>query len=271
MCLAKGPKMRRTDSYLKTVDRVLHLLLQFSNEYPEWSTGELAKVLGLHRSIVYRMLTTLERRGFITQTDHRGRFRLGLKLIELGNVVLASMDLRQIAYPMMARLARETGESAFLTVISNDHALCIEKIDGHQRVRAMISIGDRYPLHAGASSKVLLAYLPSDTIDELIARGLVPITPNTITEPERLKEDLIMIRKQGWAYSIGELTPGAACVAAPLRNSNGAVVAALSLAGLISRFGKDRLPMLINMTRQVTEEISSHLLVWHSTSATVKL
>lgn len=263
--------MGRSDFYLKTVDRALHLLLQFSNEHPEWSTSELAQVLGLHRSIVYRMLTTLERREFVTQTDHPGRFRLGLKLIELGNVVLASMDLRRIAYPMMARLARETGESAFLTVISNDHSLCIDKIDGHQLVRAMISIGDRYPLHAGASSKILLAYLPSNTIDALIARGLAPITPNTITDPERIKEDLLMIRKQGWAYSIGELTLGAACVAVPLRNSNGAVVAAVSIAGLISRFGEDRLPMLINMTRQVSEEISTQLLIWHSTSPTANL
>lgn len=263
--------MGRSDSYLQTVDRVLHLLLQFSNEHPEWSTSELAQVLGLHRSIVYRMLTTLERREFVTQTDHPGRFRLGLKLVELGNVVLGGIDLRQIAYPMMTRLARETGESVFLTVISNDHVLCIDKIDGHQRVRAMISIGDHYQLHAGASSKILLAYLPSNTIDSLIARGLAPITPNTITDPERLKEDLIMIRKQGWAYSIGELTPGAACVAAPLRNSNGAVVAALSIAGLTSRFRDDRLPMLINMTRQVATEISSQLLIWHSTLATAKL
>lgn len=254
-------------TYLRTVDRALQVLLQFDERHPEWSSSELAQALGLHRSIVYRILATLERRGFVTQTDHRGRFRLGLKLVELGNVVLAGMDPRQVAHPIMARLVQETGESAFLTVISGDESVCVDKIDSPQRIRVTLTVGGRYPLHAGASNKILLAYLPQETIDELIARGLEPITPNTITDAERLREDLATIRKQGWAHSVGELTPGVAAIAVPLRDSNGAVVAALSIAGLASGFSEDRLPTLISMTRQAAEEISAQLLTWHTTSA----
>ena len=257
--------MGRSGPYLKTVDRALQVLLQFNDEHPEWSTSELAQVLDLHRSIVYRILTTLERRGFVTQAGSPGRFRLGLKLVELGNVVLASMDLRQIAHPIMARLVRETGESAFLTVVSGDESVCIDKIDRPQRIRVTLTIGGRDPRYAGASNKTLLAYLPPDTIDELMAKGLERITPNTITDPTQLKDNLARIRQQGWAYSVGELTPGVAAVAVPIWDSNGTVVAVLSIAGLGSEFDEDRLPMLVSMTCQAANDISAQFLTWHTT------
>ncbi len=255
--------MAQPNAYLKTVDRALQVLLQFDQDHPEWSSSELAQSLGLHRSIVYRILTTLERRGFVTQIGQRGRFRLGTRLVELGNVVLAGIDLRQIAHPIIARLVRETSESAFLTVVSGDESVCIDKVDSPQHIRVTLTIGGRYPLYAGASNKILLAYLPPDTIEDLIARGLDSITPQTITDATRLKDDLAAIRKQGYAFSVGELTPGVAALAVPLLNSNDTLVAALSIAGLASRFDEDRLPTLINATRQAAKEISTQLLAWH--------
>lgn len=255
--------MAQPNAYLKTVDRALQVLLQFDQEHPEWSSSELAQSLGLHRSIVYRILTTLERRGFVTQVGRRGRFRLGSRLVELGNVVLAGIDLRQIAHPIIARLVRETGETAFLTVVSGDESICIDKVDSPQQVRVTLTIGGRYPLYAGASNKILLAYLPAQVVDDLIAGGLEPITPHTITDSSQLKENLATIRELGWAYTVGELTPGVAAIAVPLSNSNDTLVAALSIAGLASRFGEDRLPALINTTRQAANEISTQLLAWH--------
>lgn len=255
--------MAQSNAYLKTVDRALQVLLRFSEERSEWSVTELADSLDLHRSIVYRILTTLERRGFVTQLGPRGHFRLGLKLVELGNVVLAGIDLRQIARPVMAGLVKETGESAFLTVVSGDESVCIEKIDSSQRVRVSLTIGGRYPLYAGASNKLLLAHLSADAIDKIVAKGLEPLTPHTITDPPQLKGSLATIRDQGWAFTVGELTPGVAAVGVPLWDNNNRVVAALSIAGLASRFSKDRLPILTEATRQAAEEISGQLLTWH--------
>jgi IclR family KDG regulon transcriptional repressor len=254
--------MAQPNAYLKTVDRALQVLLQFDEEHPEWSSSELSESLGLHRSIVYRILSTLERRGFVVQNGQRGRFRLGNKLVELGNVVLAGIDLRQIAHPIIVRLARETSESAFLTVASGDESVCIDQVDSPQHIRVTLTIGGRYPLYAGASNKILLAYLPRDVVDDLIAIGLDSITPHTITDVTRLKDDLTAIREQGYAFSVGELTPGVAALAVPLLNSNDTLVAALSIAGLASRFDEDRLPTLIDKTRQAAEEISSQLLAW---------
>jgi DNA-binding IclR family transcriptional regulator len=168
----------------------------------------------------------------------------------------------------MAWLVRESGESAFLTVASEDESVCVDKIDSRRQVRVTLTIGGRYPLHAGASNKILLAYLPSDTINDLVTRGLESITPRTITDATQLKDDLATIRAQGYAISVGELTPDVAALAVPLRDSNGSVVAALSIAGLASRFSEERLPSLINATRQAAEDISTQLLAWHIPSVT---
>jgi IclR family KDG regulon transcriptional repressor len=253
----------KSRAILRTVNRALDVLFLFNEEQPEWSVAELSQVLGLHRSIVYRVLSTFEQRGIVTRNHSGGRYRLGLKLIELANVVLANMDLRQVVHPVMERLVRETGECAFLTVVSEDESVCIHKIESHQQVRVTLTIGGRYPLYAGASNKLLLAYLPPEEIDKVIARGLKQLTPDTITHPDRLREDLAKIRRQGWTFSVGELTPGVAAVAAPLRDSNGDAVAALSIGGLASCFGENRLQTLIEITYQAAEEASHQLMTWH--------
>lgn len=253
----------KSGASLRTVNRALDVLLRFDEEHPEWSVAELSQALGLHRSIVYRVLRTFEQRGVVTKSQPGGRYRLGLKLVELANVVLANMDLRQVVHPVMESLVRETGESAFLTVVSEDESVCIHRIESSQRVRVTLTIGGRYPLYAGASDKLLLAYLPPEEIDKVIARGLKQLTPDTITSPDRLREDLAKIRRQGWAFSVGELTPGVAAIAVPLRDSNGNVVAALSIGGLASRFGENRLQTLIEITCQAAEEVSHQLMTWH--------
>jgi IclR family KDG regulon transcriptional repressor len=250
------------DVYLKTVDRTLEVLLHFDEQRPEWSSSELAEVIGQHRSVVYRSLVTLERRGFVTRVDGGSRFRLGPKLVELGNVVLSGIDLRQIAYPVMKRLVRDTSESVFLTVVSGDESVCIDKIESSQKVRVTLDVGGRYPLHAGASNKLLLAYLPREIRNELMARGLPAHTADTLTEPDRLERDLAAIRDRGWASSIGELTPGVSAVAVPVKNSTGNVVAALSVAGLESRFADERFRELLAATQTAAEDISARLLNW---------
>ncbi len=253
----------KSGASLRTVNRALDVLLLFDKEHPEWSVAELSQALGLHRSIVYRVLCTFEQRGVVIRSNTGGRYRLGLKLVELANVVLASMDLRQVAHPVMERLVRETGESAFLTVVSEDESVCIHRIESPQQVRVTLTIGGRYPLYAGASNKLLLAYLPTEKTDGIIAHGLKQLTPDTITVPDQLREDLAKIRRQGWVFTVGELTPGVAAIAAALRDSNGEVVAALSIACPASRFSEDRLQTLIEITCQAAEEVSHQLMTWH--------
>ncbi|MFV2043475.1 MAG: IclR family transcriptional regulator [Anaerolineales bacterium] len=254
--------MSASKVYLKTVDRALQVLLQFDEAHPVWSADELAAVLGLHRSIIYRILATLEHSRFVTQNGKRGMFRLGPSLVSLGNVVLSGIDLRQVAAPRMADVVRETGETAFLTVLSGDESVCIDKVESPIPIRVTLTIGSRHPLHAGASNKILLAYLPKAQIETYIAEGLNPITPNTIVEADLLKKDLEEIRRKGFAFSIGELTPGMAAIGAPILDSNGSLEGALSISGLSTSFGDERLPMLVQAVCRAAEDISSQLLTW---------
>jgi len=231
----------------------------FDQSHPELGISEVAKALGIHRSIAYRLLVTLQRRGFLTRSEKSGRFRLGIKIVELANIVLANIDLRRIAHPLLVRLAQEAEESAFLTVVDNNESVCLDVVESRLPVRVTLTIGGRYPLYAGASNKVLLAYQPPEKVEAIIAQGLQPITPHTITDPERLRQDLAAIRQQGWAYSVGELTPEVAAIAVPIKDSNDGLVAALSIAGLASRFTEDRIPRLLELTRRAVADISAQL------------
>ncbi len=258
------------NDYLKTVDRALEVLLHFDEEHPEWSSSDLADAIGQHRSVVYRSLVTLERRGFVTRVNGGSRFRLGPKLVELGNTVLSGIDLRQIAHPVMAQLVKEIDESVFLTVVHGDESVCIDRIESSQHVRVTLDVGGRYPLHAGASNKLLLAYLPAEARQELIACGLRSYTADTIIDPDELEEDLATIRERGWAYSVGELTPNVAALAVPVRNSVGEVVASLSIAGLASRFTDERFDFLLDATRRAADTISEQLLAWQAPPSAVR-
>ena len=255
--------MSQSGVYLKTVDRALQVLLQFDKERPEWSSSGLSEALGIHRSIIYRILKSLERRGFVVQTERPGHFSLGLRLVELGSVVLDGLDLPQIARPIMQRLVQATGESAFLHVPSGGQGVCVLRVDTRKALRAMTNVGDSSPLHAGATSKVILAGLHPQEIERLIDRGLERITPRTITDPVELRADLARIRQQGWAYTTSELTPFVSAIAVPVRDSGGSLRGGLSIAGPSTRFTEDRLQDLIDRTVSAGEEVSSQLLVWH--------
>lgn len=254
--------MPKPSAYLRTADRALQILLMFDQAHTELTINEVARALGIHRSIAYRTMVTLQRRGFLTRDERSGRFRLGTKIVELANIVLATIDLRRIAHPILARLAQETGESAFLTVVNGNESVCLDVVESNLPVRVSLTIGGRYPLYAGASNKVLLAHLPPEKREDIIAQGLQPFTMHTITDAERLRHDLETIRRQGWAFSVGELTPDVAAIAVPIKDTNGNLVAAVSIAGLVSRFTEDRIPLLLKFTRQAAADISAQLITW---------
>ncbi len=249
-------------SHLKTLDRALQVLSLFSVEQPEWDYTCMAETLGLHKSIVYRILTTFERYGYVMRQPASGRFRLGFRFVELGNLVLSNIDLRTIAHPFMEDLVRAVRETAFLTVVSGHESVCIDRAESPHLLRLTMEIGGRYPLYAGASNRLLMAYLPEEEIEAIIAKGLKAYTPNTLVDPDALRASLAEIRRQGYALSSSELTPGMSALSVPLRNSNHEVVAALSLAGPSERFGDDRWPEMLTRLQATAEAISQRLLAW---------
>ena len=217
------------------VDRALDILLLFRDGRPHASVDEISLHLEIPKSTVYRYVRVLSDRGLLEKAGPAS-YRLGLALIELGRRALASnRDIRLMALPSMKRIAEDIGESVSLMRVFARHVICIESIEGRHALRVTIEQGRTQPLHAGASSKVLLAHLPEDEWDDLLDLPLHRFTANTLTDVDALKAQLHHIRRTGYCVSDGEIDVGARAVAVPLWNPREEVVAALSIEAPSSR------------------------------------
>ena len=251
---------RSPASYIKSVERAIALLKAFDIDKPELGVTELSRVLGLHKSTVSRILATLERGGLVEQNPETGKYRLGVALIGLGALVVAHADVREIARPLLRRLAEETQETVNLAVLDGDEVINIEQmLPDKRQVKNIGWVGRRTPLHCVSTGKVLLAYLPEEEIERILAKGLSRRTDKTITDPGRLRKELVKIRQQGYATGLEELEEGLNAVAAPVRNHDGKVIAAVSVSGPSYRVSLENIPKLAKLTIRTAEEISRRL------------
>jgi IclR family KDG regulon transcriptional repressor len=224
-------------SSVTTVDRLVAVLDSFSAERPAWSLADLSTHLDLPKSTLHRFLTSLEAHGILRRDSDDKRWRLGYRLITWGDLAARVTELRHVARPIMEDLAHSTGEMALLTVYQNQEVVCIDKIETSHSVRLALDVGTRHPPHAGASSKILMAYLSDEKIEQLIRdRGLPRLCTNTITDGHDMVAELEKIKELGYAESVEETDPGAWGVATPIYNRYDEVVAAVGVAGPTLRF-----------------------------------
>ena len=211
-----------TDSTGRSIIRIADILNCFSIEEPVHNLTAISKRLGLPKSTSHRLLTTLVSQGFLMRDVHGRGYQLGYQLLHWGMVAQAALDLRTEALPIMRQLSRSVGETAILTVRDGTRGLYLEIVESAQPVRLTMQVGQRLRLHAGASSKVLLAFLPEAEIDQIIgAIELLPLTPHTITDPTQLRIELAAICQRGYATSFEETDLGAMGVAAPVYDRAG--------------------------------------------------
>lgn len=183
------------------------------------------------------MLATLVRLRFLDYSEHTRRYRLGLKLLELGYIVSQQLDLPRVATPILRAVASDANETAHLSMRDGDEGVLIAKAETSHSLRLHTALGHRVPLHAGASMKVILAFLRDEEISDYIRRSsLLRLAPNTVQDANHLWADIRSIRKQGFAVTFSEQTPGAAGVSAPVRNHSGDVIAGLTISGPEQRF-----------------------------------
>jgi DNA-binding IclR family transcriptional regulator len=251
---------KRTNGGVQSVVRALRLIDTLGQSRGEVGIAELSKRVGLHVSTVHRLLTTLVQQGFCRQNPETGRYALGAKLFQLGEVCLGQMDLRELARSFLARLSRETGETANLVVLDGREALYLDKVESPQNLRIFSRIGHRAPLYCTAVGKVLLAYRPATERRSLLGTGAFkPFTRHTVTSPARLRRELEEVGRQGYALDREECEEGAYCLAVPVRNAQGRIEAALSVSGPTVRMGDHRLPDLVPLMRRAGEELSAQL------------
>ncbi len=258
-CNECGDKMDKTAnrSVLKTLD-----FLEYFIQHNELSLAELVELSGMPKSTVFRIIQTLELRGFVAKTSIHNppRYQLGLKLLEFGNIVAQRLEIRKIALPYMLQLRDRVDEAVNLIIRDQDEGVYIEKVDTRQYVRVYTQVGRKSPLYAGACPRILLSYLPDEEITEILERTeLKKVAPDTNTDKQVLWQWIREARQNGYTVSYGELEPDSAAIAVPIYDFSGKVVAGLSLAGANSRFQQDRLELLVRETKEAAKQIMEKL------------
>lgn len=223
------------------------------------SAAELADRLGEPRSSVYRLLGSLEAVGFVQPGPQRGTFELGVRLFQLGSVVGQRFDVRQRALPAMEALHAATSETVVLMVRRGDEAICIERIDGRFVRLVIVEIGGAMPLHAGAAPRALLAAATDDDVARCLTGPLHRYTDDTPVDPGAIRALLAEVRRTGVSVSDGDVVPGVAAVAAPIRDHTGAVVAALSVTGPRPTILGDERTQTCDRVRSAAAEVSARL------------
>jgi DNA-binding IclR family transcriptional regulator len=258
-------------SSLQVLERAFTVLGLFTREHPEWTTTEAARATGLPIPTAHRILTTLRWHGLLVRDDLTKSYRLGWAAVDLGDRARVAVDLSRIATPTLARLAEQTGETALLMVPNDrrDRAICLERVESSQPLRLSIEPGRELPLHAGASQKVLLAFMQPQEREAVLAEPLQQLCRATIVNPEFLREHLRAIRRRGWAISSEENNIGAWGVALPILDGRGRVLASLGLAGPTARFCRQELADSVRRLRLAAFEILSVLQPSHSDGASL--
>lgn len=247
---------------LKALEKTLRVLDLFSSARPEWGLLELSEAAGLPVSTLHRIITVLRRHGLVTQDASSKRYRLGYGAIDLGRRAVSGLTIRQVADPFLRKLAEQTGETIVLTVLNDvrDKAVCIERIESRHDLRLHLEVGEQSYLHAGASSKVLLATFSPAEVEDLVRRvGLPLLAPNTIQDLSRLFEELATIREQGYAFSREETNAGAWGVAVAIVDRDERAIAAVGIAAPISRHSADAERRFITLTREAGAQIAEAL------------
>lgn len=242
----------------QSVDRALSVLKVFSGGRAELRVSDVAKAAGLGLSTASRLLATLEAAGFVDRDPVSGLYRLGLDVVSLGGAVLNAHPVHREARQVAQNLAAELGLGANVAVRRGGRLFYLLNFEGRQSPRSFVLAGQHNPLHATGLGKSLLSGLSTaERRDLLPADALTGYTPHTITTHERLDSELAAVAARGYATEIEELALGRACVAAPIRDGSGAVVAGLSVSGPLSVIDlATREPALANAVIEAADSIS---------------
>ncbi|WP_171118993.1 MULTISPECIES: IclR family transcriptional regulator [Streptomyces] len=244
---------------MQSVDRAISVL-EILAQRGEAGVSEVAGEIDVHKSTAFRLLGALESRGLVEQAGERGKYRLGFGIVRLAGAVTGRIDITQQSRPVCEELATEIGETVNIAVLQEHYAVNLYQVRGPGAVTAQNWVGQLTPLHATSSGKVLLAHLPAKERAALLAQtGLKKVTPHTITAKTKLEKNLAEVRERGYAWAMEELEVGLHALAAPIRNRDGDVVAAVSASGPSYRLSEERLHEIAPVLIKGADEISHRM------------
>jgi IclR family pca regulon transcriptional regulator len=257
---AKTDTDRNETQSIQALERGLAVVQVFSREHPALTLSEVAGLAGTTRATARRILLTLERLGHVRSDGMR--FALAPRVLWLGRAYLSSLDIWEIAQPLMQELATRTGESCSAAALDLPDLVYVARVPTRRIMSITLGVGTRLPAHATSMGRVLLAGLPDADLDAFLAETRMEgYTPRTITDPARLRKALETTRKQCWAVVDQELELGLRSVAAPLHGADGRVVAALNVSVAASRVPLDELratfvPLLLETAATISTAIA---------------
>jgi IclR family transcriptional regulator, KDG regulon repressor len=260
----KDPRDAKPSNLVQSLQRVSLLLDTLGQRSQGSSVRDLSQRVKLPKATTHRLLSSLQYLGYVRQDPETRNYFLGFKLVELGNLLLAQLDLRREAEPFLRGLAERTNETVHLVFLDRYEIVYIDKLETNQTsggLKMASRIGSRNPAHSSAVGKVLLAHLPAGEFEEFVRlQGLPRRTEKTITDPLRFREHLKAVRGQGFALDEEENEKGIRCVAAPVYNAAGTPAAAISVSAPAFRIS--RKPVEDFLRKEVMEtarEISRRL------------
>ncbi|MFD0678033.1 MULTISPECIES: IclR family transcriptional regulator [unclassified Paenibacillus] len=245
---------------IQSLDRALNILDLFDEHTKELKITEISTRIGLHKSTVHSLLKTLQMHGYIDQDAESGKYKLGLKLLEKGQLLLQGMDIRETARKHLVSLSKQTGQTTHLVILDGKDGVYLDKVDGDKAAIRYSRIGRRVPLHSSATGKALIAFRTSEEIEQLLnGYRYIQQTAFTVTDREKFVLELADIRLQGYAVDNQENEPGVRCASVPIFNHAGDVAAAMSISTMIAVVGDEQFQHCIQLLLYEAAQISQLL------------
>jgi IclR family KDG regulon transcriptional repressor len=242
---------------VQVLERAFAIIDLLAEQDSSISLTNIAHKLELSKTTVLRLLSELEHHRYVERNGSDGSYHLGSKLFELGTKAVSRLDLLERARPYLQRLVGETGETSHIAILRDGQVTSLANCESPRTLRTPATVGGRSPVHCTSVGKAILAFRPDAEVEEVIrARGLKRCTKKTITTRAIFKQELARVREQGYAVDNQEFEEGLRCVAAPIWDYSGGVVAALSVTGPASRVIEKRVPEIARIVMSAGEDLS---------------
>lgn len=248
------------DSPSVAVERALAMLEAVAHESDGLSNADLSRKLNIPKSSASYILRTLETQGYLNRNPETGKYRVGLKVLSLSRGALTGIDVREVALPIMRHLMKQTNLTCHLAILDGPMAVYIEKVEPEGFIKMDTWVGRRMPVHATSVGKSLVAHIPRERLEKIIAeRGMEKRTPKTITTLPKLWKELEKVREQGYSVDDEENNMGARCVGAPIFNQDGLIEASLGLSGTINQVNPHTMPRILEHLKDAARHVSMQL------------
>lgn len=244
---------------VQSIDRAVAILECFSENKSELKLSEIASMLDLNKSTVHGILNTLKHHGFIDQDEVTQKYRLGIRFIGYGDLVVNSINITNIAVPVLEKLCHKVEETVNIAMLDGLDVVFIEKKECNKSIKTSTKIGSRLPAYYTADGRIILSYLEKEKIKELLPRTIKQLTTNTITDKQFLMEKLYETKHRGYAVDHEEVVKGLICIAAPIFDHMGEVKYSISITGPSVRMTDEVVSEYINIIKEAANEISHRI------------